>query len=144
MKKICLQVGVGLIVGVGALLVAAPQVQAGPPCPKDNCHTYSSPNCAALWNNETYTYMTLMTCTGTAYPGDVVRDYNRLCRDCDGELEGADGHSPGVCMKNMMTFNTLYFDADTACWDPFGSPTVYGELKNCWKKYDVIKGEACQ
>jgi hypothetical protein len=37
MKKIGLQIGVGLMVGIGALLMAAPQAQAGPPCPKETC-----------------------------------------------------------------------------------------------------------
>jgi hypothetical protein len=36
MKKIGLQIGMGLIVGISALLMTAPQAQAGTPCPPAN------------------------------------------------------------------------------------------------------------
>jgi hypothetical protein len=37
MKKLSLKVGVGLVLGLGVLAVGAPQAQAHPPCPPQNC-----------------------------------------------------------------------------------------------------------
>ena len=156
MKRL-IQAGLALAVGFGALAAAPRAALAGPPCPKDycgpmpqtinDCDSYLPASCPsggynydpappkqAEWRNFGF-----RTVDSTSTRGG--------CLDCDGQLEGADGHGPGACLKHETTLTQTNYicwvalqkwDADEKEW----KKDVVGKSGNC-SRVQESRGLTC-